>query len=419
MAVVEARDRVGGRIWTERLSDGTPVDRGGAWFAPKHEASFRLAGEVGVRTYKTYVKGAHLLVDGDRVRRYTGLIPKISPMAVVSIARAQMKLDRLSRQLPIDAPWTARRAAEWDAMSVADYLDRIGIRSEIGHDLFAMAVRGLFTGDLREVSFLNMLFLIRAHGSINTLFSIEKGSQENLVEGGLGSIAERVADDLGDVVHLGAPVRRITSRVAEVVVEADNVSVTAGHVVIAVPPALILGIEFDPVLPDERMQLYREAVAGPESKTLIVYDQPFWRAAGFSGQTSEPGSVSEVTIDASPVSGTPGVLASFCFGPVAEEADALDPAERRERLLGALARRLGPEAASPREIIETPWWQEEWTKGCSMAHFPPGTLTQRGHLLRQPERWMHWAGTETATTSYGAVDGAIRSGERAAAEIIG
>src|SRR5258708_11329298 len=126
VVVLEARDRVGGRIWTQHLSDGTPVDRGGAWLGPKQDAMFGLAREMGVSTYKTWVKGKHLLVDGERTRRYTGLIPKISPLAIITIALAQLKLDRQSKKLPIDAPWTAARAAEWDARSVADYLEHSG-----------------------------------------------------------------------------------------------------------------------------------------------------------------------------------------------------------------------------------------------------------------------------------------------------
>src|SRR5688572_25305532 len=73
VAVLEARDRVGGRIWTYQLPDGTPIDRGGGWLGPKHDAILGLAREVGVSTYKTWVQGAHLVVDGDRTRRYTGL----------------------------------------------------------------------------------------------------------------------------------------------------------------------------------------------------------------------------------------------------------------------------------------------------------------------------------------------------------
>jgi monoamine oxidase len=418
VVVLEARDRIGGRIWTQHLADGSPVDRGGGWLGANHDAIFGLAGEVGVTTYKTWVKGAHLLVGDGRTRRYTGLIPKISPLAVLTIAWAQWKVDRQSKQLPLDTPWTAKRAAEWDKRTVAEYLESTGIRTKIGRDLFDMAVRGLFTGDLHDTSFLNMLLLIRGHRSINALFSIEGGSQENLVAGGAGSIARLVADELGDAVRLNAPVRSVTQREDRVVVDGGDVTVSAAHAVVAVPPALAVEIAFDPVLTDDRMTLYRKAVAGPESKTLVVYDEPFWRADGFSGQSSEPGSASEVTLDASPVSGTPGVIASFTFGAVAHRVDALDPAVRRKAVLDCLTTRFGARAASPTDYIETAWWKEEWTRGCSMAHFPPGVLTRYGHLLREPFGRVHWAGTETSTTSHGAIDGAVRSGERAAAEIL-
>src|SRR4051812_10258309 len=136
VAVLEARERVGGRIWTEKLRDGTPVDRGGAWLAPKHDAMFGLAHEFGVTTYKTHVAGAHLLVDGDQVREYTGLIPKISPLAVITIALTQMNIDRLAKQVPVDEPWKAKKAAEWDARTVADFLARTRIRSSIARELF-------------------------------------------------------------------------------------------------------------------------------------------------------------------------------------------------------------------------------------------------------------------------------------------
>ena len=418
VAILEARDRVGGRIWTYRLSDGSPVDRGGAWLGPRHDAIFGLAREMRVSTYKTWVAGAHLLIDGERTRRYTGLIPKISPLAIATIALAQLKIDRMAKHLPIDAPWTAKRADEWDSRSVAWWLERSGIRTEIARDLFEMAVRGLFTGDLNDVSLLNLLLLVRGHGSINTLFSIEGGAQENMVEGGAGSIAQRVADDLGDAVRLNAPVRSITQFEDAVRVEAADITVSARHAIVALPPALTLGIEFDPPLPADRLTLYRHFVAGPESKTLLVYDEPFWRSDGFSGQTAEPNSASEVTLDATPAAGRPGVIASFTFGPVAERVDAMDDKDRRRAVLDALTGRLGRRAATPSEFIETPWWKEEWTRGCSMAHLPPRMLTRFGPLIRQPFGRIHWAGTETSTISHGAIDGAVRSGQRAAAEVL-
>jgi monoamine oxidase len=418
VSVLEARDRVGGRIWTVELPDGTSIDRGGAWLGPAHDAIFGLAREVGVSTYKTWVKGAHLLVGEGKTRRYTGLIPKISPLAVVTLALAQFRIDRMAKQLPLDAPWTAKHAAEWDNRTVASWVEHAGVRTKIGQDLFEMAVRGLMTDDLRHVSLLHLLYLVRGHGSINTLFSIEKGSQENMVDGGAGSIARRVAAELGDAVRLNAPVRSIAQHADHVTVHTDSVDVSAGHVIVTAPPALVLEIGFDPPLPGDREALYRAAVAGPETKTLLVYDEPFWRADGFSGQTSEPGSVSEVTIDASPSDASRGVIASFTFGPVAGRVDALDPAERRKAVLDALGKRLGKRAAAPDEYVETAWKTEEWTRGCSMAHLPPGVMTRHAHLFREPFGRVHWAGTETATTSHGAIDGAVRSGERAAAEIL-
>jgi monoamine oxidase len=418
VVVLEARDRIGGRIWTQRLSDGTAVDRGGAWLAPKHDAAFKLAGEMGVGTYKTYVKGSHLLIGDGRTRKYTGLIPKISPMAVLTIALAQWRLDRTARKVPIDAPWTAARAEEWDNQSVADYLERTRISSKIGSDLFETAVRGLFADNLADVSFLHLLLLVHGHGSINTLFSIENGSQENMVDGGLGSIAERVAAHLGDAVKLNAPVRSVAQTADSVKVTADGVTVDARHAVVAVPPALALEVAFDPPLSEDRLALYKNAAGGKETKTLLVYDEPFWRADGFSGQTAEPYSAAEVTLDASPADGGRGVIAAFAFGPTYEKLARLDAADRRRAVLDTMAARLGPRAASPAEFIETAWFDEEWTRGCSFARLLPGTLTRYGHVIRQPEGRLHWAGTETATTSHGAVDGAIRSGERAAAEIL-
>ena len=144
VVVLEARDRIGGRIWTFQLPDGSPVDRGGGWLANRHDAILKLAREVGVSTYKTYDDGYHLLVGEGRTRRYRGLIPKISLAAILTIVRAQTRLDRMARRLPVEAPWTAERAEEWDARSVAWFLERSGIRTAIARDLFDSVVRGLF-----------------------------------------------------------------------------------------------------------------------------------------------------------------------------------------------------------------------------------------------------------------------------------
>ncbi|MBV8463307.1 MAG: flavin monoamine oxidase family protein [Acidimicrobiales bacterium] len=418
VVVLEARDRVGGRTWTERHGD-VPLDRGGAWLAPYHDAALRVAAEMGVGTFKTYVAGAHLLVTDSAVQRYRGLIPKISPLAVAQIAVAQLRLDRWARRVPVDTPWSARRAQVWDALSVGEWLRRHPIRSKAGNDLFEMAVRGLFAADdMDEVSFLHLLFLVAAHRKIEGLFSIEGGAQENLVAGGMGGLAERLALALGESVHIGCPVRAIRQEGDRVRVDAGHLEISAPRAVVTVPPALALEVEFDPPLPEDRRALYRQAVAGVESKTMLVYDRPFWREQGLSGQSAGPGSAAEVTIDASTEDDGPGLLASFTFGHVARRLDALPEGDRRGLVLDALRVRFGPRVAAPDEFVETAWFAEPWSRGCSMAHLPPGVLTRYGPLLREPFGRVHWAGTETATVSHGAIDGAIRSGERVAGEVL-
>lgn len=418
VVVLEARDRVGGRTWTESHDGGLEVDRGGAWLSPRHDATFALARELGIGTYKTYVAGSHLLVSEGGMQKYKGLIPRISPRAVLQIAAAQWKIDRMAKRVPLDEPWNAPRAAEWDSQSLGDWLASTRIRSKVGRDLFEMAVRGLFAApDEADVSFLHLLFLVRGHHSIESLFSIEGGAQENLVDGGLGGIAIKMAAELGDAVRLESPVRAIDQQGERVVVSSEAVTVSCREVVVAAPPALVNDIHFDPALPDDRRHLYTVAVAGVETKTLLVYETPFWRADGLSGQSAGAGSPSEVTIDSSPSDVSHGVLASFTFGQVAQRLDAMAPDDRRQAVLDTVKARFGPQAASPVHFIETPWWQQEWSRGCSMAHYPVGVLTKYGPLLRQVWGRVHWAGTESSTLSHGAVDGAIRSGERAAQEV--
>jgi monoamine oxidase len=416
VVVLEARDRVGGRVWTEERGDGFTVDRGGGWLANRHEAILRLAGEVGVTTYKTWDAGSHIVVTGGEAKKYKGLIPRIGAGAIASLSMTMMRLDRMAKKLPLDEPWNAKRAAEWDARSIASFIEKM--RAPVARELFDGSTRGLFTEDLNDVSLLNFLFLIRSAGNLNTLLSIKGGYQENLVAGGAGETAKRVARELGDAVRLSSPVRQIAWSDDVVRVTSDGATVAAKHVIVALPPVMTMQIAFDPPLPDDRATLYTRAVAGHETKTLVVYDEPFWRADGLSGQTFEPGSAAEVTLDASPESGTPGVIAVFTFGPVAQKWDNMAAPERRAAIVAALAQRLGPRAGSPSDFVETLWKSEEWTKGCTMAHYAPGVLTTYGGLLREPMGRVHWAGTETSTFSHGAIDGAVRSGERAAAETL-
>ena len=194
--------------------------------------------------------------------------------------------------------------------------------------------------------------------------------------------------------------------------------VTARRAVLALPRALAAGIHFDPALPPDHALLIHQMPAGTEVKTVVVYGEPFWRADGMSGASVATDDLIEITLDTTQPGHTQGVIGTYSAGPRARALWRLPAAERRDVLLTMLVSRLGTKAAEPVEVLELNWAEERWSRGCSCAHFPTGVLTQYGRRLREPVGRLHWAGTETASISFGSMDGAVRSGERVCEEIL-
>jgi monoamine oxidase len=418
VVVLEARDRVGGRVWTRHSASGVPFDMGGCFIGPAHDRMHALAKEMGVATFPTYVTGDNVLATGGKVRRYRGDIPRISPLALLSAAQGIARMNAMAKTLPTDAPWDAPKAARWDAQSVRSWLTPAHVPTRLARDLIEATVRACFAADLSEVSLLCWLFLARSAGGIESLMSIEGGYQNEQFEGGVGAIPGAMATDLGDAVVTQSPVRAVTQTASSVEVASDRAIVTARRVVLALPRALAAGIAFAPVLPADHALLIHQSPAGTEMKIVAVYDEPFWRRDGISGATVATDDDVEVTLDTTQPAHPHGVMATYAAGPRARRIAALSAGDRRALVLKTLTTRLGPRAAAPLEILEQNWAEEPWTRGCSCGHFGTGVLTQYGRRLREPVGRLHWAGTETATTSFGAMDGAVRSGERVTEEIL-
>ena len=418
VVVLEARDRVGGRVWTQTLADGVPVDMGGCFVGPNHDFLHGLAKETGVTTFKTFVKGDNVLATGGKVRRYRGDIPKISPFALVSAGQAIARMSSMAKKVSPAAPWDAPDAAKWDAQSVRSWLTAWRVPTKLARELIEATVRACFTSDVSEVSMLSWLLLVSSAGGVESLMNIAGGYQDSQFEGGVSQIPDAMAHDLGDAVVLGAPVTGIAQGSDRVEVVSDVATVTARRVVLALPRALAAGIRFEPALPGDHVLLIHKIPAGTEVKTVAIYEEPFWRAEGVSGASVATDDLIEITLDTTQPGHSHGVIGTYSSGPRARALWALPEGERRSLLLKTLTTRLGPKAANPLEIKEINWSEERWTRGCSCAHFAPGVLTQYGRLLREPVGRIHWAGTETATTSFGAMDGAVRSGERVYQEIL-
>ena len=391
---------------------------GACFVGPHHDRMHALTKEMGVGTFTTFVAGDNVLATGGKVRRYRGDIPRVSPVALLSAAQAIARMNAMAKRVPVDAPWDAPKAAAWDALSVRAWLTAGHVPTRLARDLVEATVRACFAAELSEVSLLNWLFLVRSADGVESLMNIAGGYQDSQFEGGVGQVPDAMAAELGDAVVLGAPVHAVRQGGDRVEVMSAKGAVTARRVVLALPRALAAGIRFDPVLPADHALLVHQVPAGTEVKMVAVYDEPFWRHDGMSGATVATDDQIEVTLDTGQPNHAQGVVAGYSAGPRARALAALGEAERREVFIGMLSARLGPRAATPLEVLEQNWAEEEWTRGCSMGHFPTGVLTQYGRRLREPVGRLHWAGTETATTSYGAMDGAVRSGERVCEEIL-
>jgi len=415
--VIEARDRVGGRTVNASIGAGNVTEMGGQWVGPTQDRLLALAHELGVETFPTYHEGRNLLELGGRLRRYKGTIPRLAPHVLFDVQRALRKLRRAARRVPADAPWTAPKAAELDGQTLASWVRRAA-RTKKARRLLEIANGTMMGTGTAELSALWMLSYVSSAGSFDALVDIEGGAQQDRFVGGSQRISQKLAEELGDAVVLSAPVRRIAQGGSGLDVDGDGVQARAQRVIVAMPPPLAARISFVPSLGGRRDQLTQRMAHGALTKCAAVYAEPFWREQGLTGQAvSDRGPVT-ATFDNSPPDGTPGVLLGFIAGAEAIRHARLSEADRRRVVLESFERLFGSDAAQPGIYLETAWAEEEWSRGGPVCSFSPGALAHYGEALRQPAGRIHWAGAETATVWCGYMEGAVRSGARAAEEVL-
>lgn len=434
--VLEARERVGGRLLNEEIGDGKVVEVGGQWIGPTQERIAALAAELGVATFPTHDEGRHLLEMSGRRTSYSGALTDvgiglirdlsraISPLALADFEQARARLDRIAKQVPLEQPWMAPKAADWDSQTFATWVRR-NTRTAAARSLFELATEAVWAAEPADVSLLHVLFYTHSGSGFNTLVGTGGGAQQDRFRGGSQRIALLMAEELGsECLRLGAPVRRIEHGDG-VLLHADGpggehgrLAVRAKRAIVAIPPTLAGRIAYDPPLPARRDQLTQRMPQGTVIKTMAIYERPFWREEGLSGQAASDAGPARVVFDNSPPDGSPGVLLGFLEGRLARQWGARGEAERREAILAGHARLFGERAARPQRFIERIWAEEEWTRGCYGCLMTTGGWTEYGRALRDPIGRLHWAGAETATVWNGYMDGAVQSGERAASEVL-
>ena len=418
MIVLEGRDRVGGRTLNEPIGDGKIVEIGAQWVGPTQHAALELIDELGLKTFPTYVQGRDLFERAGKIRSYKGTIPKLSPLGLVETGVVMSRINRMAASIDPLTPWSAPKAAVWDSQTFASWMSR-NVHTASARDLIKLAIWAVWAAEPEDVSLLHVLFYIRSAGSFEALIETEGGAQDSRVVGGTQLISLRMAEELGEAVRTSAPVRRIEHSPAGVVAGGNGFSVEAREAIVATPPTLAGRIDYTPALPAIRDGLTQRVAQGSVVKCMAVYSEPFWRADGLSGQAASAEGPVSVTFDNSPPDGSPGVLLAFLEARAARRAADLPQDERRAIVVDCLVRLFGQRAAKPEQYIDKAWAADPFSRGCYGGFLPPGVWTENGPAMRAPIGPLHWAGAETATVWNGYMDGAISSGRRAAAEVVG
>lgn len=421
--VLEARDRVGGRVHNHALRSGGVVEEGGAFIGPTQTHIARLAAELGVTTFKEYDDGQSVYVSSRTGRStYQGTVPP-DPLILADAAVLQTRIDDMAAEIDVAAPWDHPKALEWDGQTFGEWLRNNTVNKDVINLLLCWTQPG-FGADVDELSLLFVLWYLACSGDANHPGTFERnsntagGAQESRFVGGSGLIPQRMARQLGDHVALDAAVTRIVQRSGHCEVHSTRGTVRARRVVVACPPPLVLGIDWHPQLPLQRQQLMRQMDMGNLMKCDAVYETPFWREQGLNGFGLNDSGAVRVSFDNSPPDGHVGVLLAFVGGTTWRRYGLESRSARRRAVLQGFAAFFGDRALHPVEYVEHDWDREEWTTGGPVAVFGPLTLSSYGPWLRRPHGRVHWAGTETSTYWTGYMDGAVRAGERAAAEVL-
>ncbi len=319
----------------------------------------------------------------------------------------------LSRRVDPQSPWAMKDASYWDSVTVAAYVER-HVPSKRARAWIAELLRSEFCTELDTVSMLTFATTIAGSGGLAASFGAS-GAQQDLFVEGADRLPHRMASELE--VHMDQAVRRVSRTAGGLVVETDDRAYEAHRVIMATPPLLTRQVTFAPELSQTTRAHLDQFGMGRVIKMWAIYDKPFWRDAGNSGTVLMPGGPVSAVADVSQPGG-PGQLCIFAGGSTADKLARLTPPERRAVVLSSLEKIFGHPASQPRTWREKVWAEDQWALGGYSAIPAPGALGDLSESPWQPSGGIHWAGTEVATEWGGFFEGAIRSGENAAREVI-
>ncbi|MFB0839309.1 FAD-dependent oxidoreductase [Arthrobacter sp. FW306-05-C] len=421
VAVLEARDRVGGRTWTDTV-DGAMLEIGGQWVSPDQTALLELLAELNLETYPRYRDGESIYIgaDGSPVR-YTGDTFPVDPDTAVEMDRLVTLLDGLAAEIGPTEPWAHPKARELDTISFHHWLRQNSANEEACNNIGLFIAGGMLTKPAHAFSALQAVLMAASAGSFTHLTD-EDFILDRRVVGGMQQVSLLQAQELGDDVVLDSPVRTINWEPDadgghRVTVVSDRATVNARFVIMAVPPNLYSRVSFNPPLPRRQHQMHQHQSLGLVIKVHAVYSTPFWRDKGLSGTGFGADALVQEVYDNTNHADPRGTLVGFVSDEKADAMFELSPEERRKAILESIAGYLGDEALTPEVYYESDWGSEEWTRGAYASSYDLGGLHRYGKDQHAPVGPIYWSSSDLAAEGYQHVDGAIRMGRLTAARI--
>lgn len=415
VVVLEARRRVGGRNLDHPLGGGGVAEMGGEWAGPGQDRVLALAKELGVPTFPAYFEGDSVYYrDGQRTT-YSGDIPPASPAALVEVEEAILRFNQMASTVDPATPWTAPDAGGLDVQTVTRWIAD-NLHSDEARDLAGLAVRGIYGEEGDQISLLDLLAAVAGvGGDFNTLIG---DAQTIRFAGGPQQLSKRLAARLKGAVRLGTAILSVEYGRDEVRLNAARETFRARRAILTPPKPVMGAIRFVPQLPPAYDQLLQRQPMGSVIKVNAVYERPFWRDQGLNGTVVSTTGPLEIAYDNSPPDGRPGVLVGFMEGNQSRRLYGASRRTRRKVALECLARYFGAAALHPIRYLDMVWAAERYSRGAYGSFNPPGVLTALGPQTARPVGRLHFAGDGTSPEWPGYMDGAIRSGQRAAKEVL-
>jgi putrescine oxidase len=426
VAVLEARDRVGGRTWTDTV-DGAMLEIGGQWVSPDQTELLALLDELGLKTYSRYRDGKSVYIGADGKRTlYTGDSFPVSETTAAEMDKLTALLDSLAAEIGPTEPWAHPKARELDTISFHHWLRQNSPDEEARNNIGLFIAGGMLTKPAHAFSALQAVLMAASAGSFTHLTD-EDFILDKRVIGGMQQVSLLIAEELGDDVVLDSPVRTINWRAATpgdntgghtVTAVSERATVNARFVIMAVPPNLYSRVSFNPPLPRRQHQMHQHQSLGLVIKVHAVYSSPFWREDGLSGTCFGAGALVQEVYDNTNHEDARGTLVGFVSDEKADAMFELSAEDRRRAILESIAGFLGDKALEPEVYYESDWGAEEWTRGAYAASYDLGGLHRYGKDQHAPVGPIYWSCSDLAAEGYQHVDGAVRMGRHTAARIV-